>query len=58
MSKVMTKHTSSENFAKGILPHIQTAFPSTTCRPWNRFESQETEWLLSPVRERSELVRV
>ena len=51
MTEIVTLHQNSEGLAKGLLPYIQTALPSTTCRPWNRFDSQETEWLLSPVRE-------
>lgn len=51
MQGIMTQHQNSEGLAKGLLPYIQTALSGATCRPWNRFESQETEWLLSPVRE-------
>ena len=50
MTKMMTQHQNSEGLAKGLLPYIETALPTATCRPYNRFESQETEWLLSPVR--------
>jgi hypothetical protein len=46
-----TLHQNSEGLAKGLLPYIETALPNSTCRPWNRYEFQETEWLLSPVRE-------
>ena len=51
MQAIMTPHQNSEGLAKGLLPYIQTALPSSTCRPWNRYEFQETEWLLSPVHE-------
>jgi hypothetical protein len=48
---LMTSHQNSEGLAKGLLPFVRTARPLTSCLPWNRFDPQVTEWLLSPVKE-------
>lgn len=51
MGKILTYSDSSEYLAKNLLHYMQEDVPNATCRPWNRFEANETEWLISPVRE-------